>query len=1072
MNLIRKVARLSALVLAVQLIASCDTRLPTSSTGGNSDDVERPQVKFSLSAGTNNTVDVGSPLTVTIQATDNGGVSSILTRISNAAQVIGVDTISYRPTQLSVSRPVPVRTNGLSSGDRLTIRATVSDGAQNIRTDSIIITIADTSGPAVTVSSTKSGRGVKGGETLDINVSASDSSGIAYAGYRLLRIRATDSVLVKAESSFVAAGTAPTSFLTPPYSYVIPDTLLTGPYAVVGFAMDKSGVRTRAGAGASSVNFTVIDGTKPKLRFISPLAGDKVTVGDSMFVEVELSDNISLQRATLSGFSTRGNAQQGTLTDIQRYAPVSAPPNGNYTPGVRVDTVYRYLKVIAPVDTITDSLTVVGVVSDAASNTDTVSIRVKMVSGPKVTFISPVPGDSANRGGGLTVSLRATSAVGVLSLGFRIQSAPGWPIPVDTTVKVVYSPALKTALMQASIKIDSSAPPKGLLTITPISVDVNGQDGSSNPITIAVRAGTPPGPRVNQAIGARVETSDVDSISAIGNGITYVGFEARDAASGSIIKRDSAAVSGNPSSVVQAVPFNFLPTVQGKRISVLSFAYDQNGQVGYSLPAGATTPQPAYSLAFTDAALVVYGHTYSLPTNRNGVIADLAVDQARGNVFLSNINYGRLEVWQKSAQNFDANGVVVGSQPWGITMSRAGGTAGNMLYVANSGGTNISKVDIAQTSVSSMKEDLANRLLTRVSFLYRMTEVRDPSTLKIRNTVSAPILFSDRPQFVEQSSSGRLYISTKPTAAAPTGTVRYLDPATAAPDERFILAFATVGNDPNSWLIANVDFAGVVPAPATSIANDQVTLCDHASGTTAAATCVSSTLGILDAITQLKASVPTSDVDWGVNLDENSLGLSDTTFAASSGDGHWITFGEGNTKHVFARDFLLKDDGTSPFNTYNYASPAINVTDLINNAADKVYGVALDKSGKTIGIHGQESYFAAVTQPFTQRLQGKKSTFNAGAGIAFHPNADGTTTPNADRLAFVASANGSIEVIDIAYYDFARGSLATKYNLYGPLRASLPFPGDDPSVKFKLFGLSPTGLVVIDVTAADILAGP
>ncbi len=63
-------------------------------------------------------------------------------------------------------------------------------------------------------------------------------------------------------------------------------------------------------------------------------------------------------------------------------------------------------------------------------------------------------------------------------------------------------------------------------------------------------------------------------------------------------------------------------------------------------------------------------------------------------------------------------------------------------------------------------------------------------------------------------------------------------------------------------------------------------------------------------------------------------------------------------------------------------------------------------------------------------------------------------------------------MIDIAYYDFQRGALATKYNLYGPLRASLPFPGDDPSVVFKLFGVSSAGLVVIDVTASDILPGP
>jgi len=370
-----------------------------------------------------------------------------------------------------------------------------------------------------------------------------------------------------------------------------------------------------------------------------------------------------------------------------------------------------------------------------------------------------------------------------------------------------------------------------------------------------------------------------------------------------------------------------------------------------------------------------------------------------------------------------------------------------------------------------MREDLTNRLLTRVSFMYKLTEVRDPATGKIRITVSAPITYSDRPQYVEQSSSGRLYFSTKPTSAAPLGTVRYLDPAAPAPDQRFILAFATPGADPNSWLVANIDAASVVPASATSVANDALTLCDHASGATSSAVCVTSTFGILDAINSLKAAVPQSDVEYGVNLDESSIGLSDTTFAASSGDGKWISFGEGNTKRAFGRDLLLRDDGTVP-GTYTYASPAINVADLINNAADKIFGIALDKTGKTLGIHGAESYFAAVELPFTQRLQGKKSTFAQGAGITFHPNADGTATAAANRLAFVASANGSIEMIDIAYYDFQRGSLATKYNLYGPLRASLPFAGDDPSVVFKLFGVSEKGLVVIDVTASDILAGP
>jgi len=655
----------------------------------------------------------------------------------------------------------------------------------------------------------------------------------------------------------------------------------------------------------------------------------------------------------------------------------------------------------------------------------------------------------------------------VTKLGFRATSDPSWPTPIDTTVVVNFSPPIKTATMQALVKVPGNAPLKGVITITPISTDINGQDGSSTPALIAIRAGTSPAPKVTQTLASRIETKDTLLVVATGSNIVRVGFEAIDDATGLVLKRDSITVN-DLTPLPYAVPLAFAPTVQGKKVRVRSFAYDGGGRIGYSVRS--TSVAGTSFVAAVDTALIVYGRTYTLPVNRNGAIADLVVDRARGNVFLSNINYGRLEVWQKGTQAFDGTGIVVGSQPWGMTMSRTAG-AGDTLYVANSGGTNLSRVYIGAPSASGMKEDLTNRLLTRVSFMFKLTEVRDPATGKIRITVSAPISYSDRPQYVEQSMSGRLYFSTKPTSAAPLGTVRFLDPAAPAPDQRFILAFATPGADPNSFVIANIDNAGVTPASATSTANDALTLCDHASGTTAGATCVTSTLGILDAINMLKAAVPLSDVDWRVNVDENSIGLSDTTFAASSGDGKWITFGEGHTGGNYGRALMLKDDNTVP-GSYTFASPAINIGDLIKNAADKVFGIALDKTGKTLGIHGGESYFAAVEQPFNLRLQGKKSTFAQGAGITFHPNADGIATPAANRLAFVASANGSIEMIDIAYYDFQRGSLATKYNLYGPLRASLPFAGDDPSVVFKLFGVSEKGLVVIDVTASDILAGP
>jgi hypothetical protein len=80
-------------------------------------------------------------------------------------------------------------------------------------------------------------------------------------------------------------------------------------------------------------------------------------------------------------------------------------------------------------------------------------------------------------------------------------------------------------------------------------------------------------------------------------------------------------------------------------------------------------------------------------------------------------------------------------------------------------------------------------------------------------------------------------------------------------------------------------------------------------------------------------------------------------------------------------------------------------------------------------------------------------------------------TPASSRLAFVADASGVIEIVDIAYY-VNRGRLQLKYPIYGPLRVSGPMPGDPPAVILKVFAVSLQGLIVIDVTAADIKPAP
>jgi hypothetical protein len=147
-----------------------------------------------------------------------------------------------------------------------------------------------------------------------------------------------------------------------------------------------------------------------------------------------------------------------------------------------------------------------------------------------------------------------------------------------------------------------------------------------------------------------------------------------------------------------------------------------------------------------------------------------------------------------------------------------------------------------------------------------------------------------------------------------------------------------------------------------------------------------------------------------------------------------------------------------------YSAP-IDVKDLTNNASDRVFGVAVNNNSTNVAVHGAETFFADTTL----RLQGKFATFSSGAGVAFHPlNEDENTADLTARVAFVASGDASIQIVDSYSYRL-RGRIPIRANLYGPLRAVLPSAAErNAGVAVKLFGLTPEGLVMIDVRASDI----
>lgn len=811
------------------------------------------------------------------------------------------------------------------------------------------------------------------------------------------------------------------------------------------------------GGGSSSPSKTV----GPTIVIDSPLVGALINVGDSVLVTLRLHDNKALTNASIVGVAQTGSVDLGTFAQRVRYAQVSIPAAGSFRPGLRDTTVRRYLQPLSQADTALDSLVVIVIATDSAGVADTASTRINIVAGPKVSVVSPTNGDSIPAGVGLSVAARATHPNGVGRIDIRVQGEANWPTKFDTSFTQVYTTNPRDITFTAVARVPINAPLRGRITVTATAIDVDRQPGSSSPVAVFVRSPNAATPRVTQTVPAKSEFSDSVIVRATGEAITTLGLIIRDSAN-TIIQTDTLKLLPPFNANVQAtVALNLPPSQQGKKLGITAFAIDQAGRVGYAVPATRSGSEGDRNAALVDSTLVVYGRTYALP--RQGTVGDIAVDAARGNVFLSNTDFNLLEVWQNTTavKGFAASGVAVGSLPWGMFISNNPDT----LLVANSGGTNISRVYIGSTTAGAIHEDLASRILTRNTYVFTLTVQKDENTGKIRLTGDGPFSYSDRPQYLAQSKGGRIFYSTRPTATAPAGTIRWLDPKLPVPDPRTIWQYGTfLKSTELVYALFNLDSMKIGATLPSSSSSDTLFVYDHPYGQRSGSIAVSDTFPLAAIDTAVARG---SDAEHVLRLDVSTLPLTDTTFTAASGNRNWIAFGEGH-KPGAGRVIMVADSGGP---VPNFFSPLVTISDLTDNASEQVFGLALDLTGGTVASHGTQSYFGAVSDPFHLRLQGKFDSFDNGAGIAFHPDANGTLTPAGQRLAFVGAASGIIEIVDVAYY-IARGKLQLKNPIYGPLRASLPMPGDAPGVIMKLYAISKEGLIVIDLTAADIKPGP
>jgi hypothetical protein len=317
---------------------------------------------------------------------------------------------------------------------------------------------------------------------------------------------------------------------------------------------------------------------------------------------------------------------------------------------------------------------------------------------------------------------------------------------------------------------------------------------------------------------------------------------------------------------------------------------------------------------------------------------------------------------------------------------------GDTLLVANSGGTNISYVDLRRgtTGREVYRYPLPNMIVYTIT-----TEVKPGNILLQKRKVFD---FSDRPQFLAPTCDAMsldgpcgdvvLVYSTTPTAGqslgfSKRGTVRWenLHKKTSH------FFWEQAAGQANEGLA--VDTLEIIRFAAQGVGSDSV----------------------LIPFQQWAYALTTPDsVLYSTEVDIANVGFRDTTFARNSANFRRAIIGEGGS--VLGSRSLMYDvtAGMSPTfgephlgKQYFLSTPirdrgvsrSMDVSDIIANANAKVQGVAINFDGELAAIRGDSTY---IVDP-TLRLQGILQTSNANAGLDFHPGNTGlNSTPLSTRL--------------------------------------------------------------------------
>jgi hypothetical protein len=677
---------------------------------------------------------------------------------------------------------------------------------------------------------------------------------------------------------------------------------------------------------------------------------------------------------------------------------------------------------------------------DGAGNVsppDTLTLTVGNLAPPDVKITSPASGTFAVVGKSIIVSVSGKSGVRIKSIGLTTTGA------VTRADSLLFNTPLKDSLaFQDTVSIPANATP-GTLLITPFIIDSLGTKTNGPAITITVQTAAQSNsvPTVNFGLTTRVEVTDTIHVEANDQaGITALGYEIRDTTK-TLRVADSITSSGQITSAIKTftmrLPFTTFPTT----IFVEAFARNSNGARSYAKLANGDVR--------IDTVLVVAGVTRGLPLGGN--VADGYYHAVKDRLYLTNIVRNQVEVFNLADTSFKAP-IIVGSRPWGISVwphDRLG-NIGDTLLIANSGGTDISYVDLdaGGTGREVFRYALPNLIV------YTVTSVKS-QTAQVDIQQETKYDFSDRPQYIGatcRNVSGRcgdviLTYTTTPTPgqSAPfdklNGTIRWEN-----------LTRTTLDYQKSHFFFEQA--IGQTAGRGDTLKIDRF----------------DANTGQLTNLVPYKQNVGSAlnARNYSIVIQINSLAFRDTTFLRNSGNFQRAIMGEGGAllgSRAMGYDTDLGFQTTGPDATgasQSIPTPVIDngvtgaalVSDQVANTFQQVTGVGINFDGTLSGVRGDSTY---IFNP-QLRLKGLLPTTLANAGFDFHPlNKGSSSFPLSSRLAFAASAQPNIEIYDTYCYQLV-GSIPIRDPIIGPIKAA--YRSVNGVNELMLIGVTARGVVV------------